>query len=260
MKYHYTVFANSNLSQNKFQLYHASRVSNLSKDNVSISKNADVGLHCGTLDQADSRAKNMHLYIYEIIIAPTKILTIDEDLDSMWDDPRSWMYAVNDPKLQASFCDTQGGHNGEGIRTVLLDNGYDVVEYPNEIEGNKDNNDHKKYSYIVLTKDVIVSIQPSAEYFTKYVDYDENAEDAVDDDKSSENLLNPDVEDAITYLTSKFKYEEGSVSTFGYTFYIPKNSIDATNKYLRSLGWRLLEVPKIDNAYWLVPSHVGDNT
>ena len=128
----------------------------------------EIGMHCGTLEQAKSILRGHEDFkIYEIVINPKKMYCYDDDIVTVW----SGMNVIHEVirptvsseeyrdlilKFRQFESDTD---KNKFVRDWFTSKGYDCIQYINKVEGSKND-----ISYIVLDNKIILS---SSEYIDK---------------------------------------------------------------------------------------------
>ena len=143
--------------------YHKSTYNNLTF-NLELSK--EIGLHCGTFEQANNRPGN---YLYELVVDTSKMCELKDSLDIHWSglsflrelqgagiiDAEQYSNFVKEFRDKLPAGD-QEMYKSEFCRKVLRTLGYTGFIYANHVEGEGN-------SICIIDKDVIKTITPISE-------------------------------------------------------------------------------------------------
>lgn len=168
-------------------VYHSSDSSQFIFD---ISKSKEIGLHCGTKEQAKALRQK---YLYQLVVDTSKMCFLKKDITSTYGS-LDFLYALFHAKIiteeTKNKCINEirkAGFIGHGsasefaysnyYRNLLQSLGFTGFIYPNAIEGAGN-------SICIIDKNIIQDIQPVLETF----DYDSKSTTLVEEFKEYEKL------------------------------------------------------------------------
>lgn len=113
---------------------------------IDISKSPEIGIHCGSANQALKRQPNMKLYLFEL--KPNiKYFSVPDDCEGLWGDLTSVrLFKAYDIISYEEFINLQELvfnaytqlEKSKIVRDFFLDKGYDAFVYVNKFEDSED--------------------------------------------------------------------------------------------------------------------------